>query len=135
MEEKKRRKRRVKERTLTCIDCGATFTAFSEKALRCQSCKREDNNKRERERQRERKCVKSTGWTKTSKAERGAPSAVAMCPFWGEYTTGHSIVCEDGTTTHFESRKEKTAFMMERCGKNPEWEKCPIAKKILERYK
>lgn len=130
----KKVKRIAKEREMTCIDCGTTFKAFSPKALRCSECKRIHNNEASRERDRANRIHSHAKPLRRSKAERGEKSVVPMCPFWGEKTVGYAIVCENGTITQFETKKEKYNFITERCGRNPEWMNCPIAKEILATY-
>lgn len=127
-----RRGRTAYPREVNCAICGVTFIGNGVRSTFCPTCKKERarayaaHYRRKKQEERRRTETPDSARTRFAKS-------VPKCPFWrrGE---GVVVACEGGTITTFETRKERTLYIAEWCAKNPEWQNCPIAKKILLQY-
>lgn len=59
-----------------------------------------------------------------------------QCPFYNkaEHLSRFAMRCEGNLCIVFDTEKEQLLHMESYCMKNPEWEKCPTAKKLLKKY-
>ena len=119
-------------REVNCAICGVTFIGTGVRSTFCPDCKKERARAyavqyRRKEREERRKTEAQ------SSARTGFSKSVPKCPFW-RMSERLIVSCEDGTITTFGTRKERTQYIAEWCAKNPEWQNCPTAKKILLQY-
>ena len=134
------RSREGKPREVLCKLCGAEFIGYGNMAMYCKDCKEIKKHEAMQKRldlAREKRAQKRDY---PLNGKRGAfflqqKETLPACPFWINGISMFEIRCEGTKPLEFESKELKKEYQKKYCAMNPGWEKCPVAKKILEKYK
>lgn len=121
---------------INCERCGEKIIVETLRTRYCKKCS--DWLKKERSRIGHNKLYaerKESGEA-IVKCLTAAQVIEIQCPFYdkAEHFKRYAMRCEGGKRIVFDTKEQQEEHLKCYCMKNPEWEKCPVAEKILRKY-